>query len=703
MRREIASQMSQTKKSAAPAARAFMEAQAQAEAEEAPELELKTQAVAAPDASYAWEGATDDRSDGYGGGAGFAEVAASLESRDEEGSYSHPAEPMPAPSLAAYPPAPAPMPPGMPPPPPAPARMRSGPAQYVGSAGPPGALAGSLARRPVALQPASKKKAPSLMSLPAYEKTSEELQLEATGAKVVETGFWIWRNVIVPPNVYVVHTRRGRAEPVTTGMGKSFRYNPLTDSYLVVPAAMQTIGIFARCISAEKQGVNVLAYVQWLISDFSLAYKRLDFSNINDPMGIVNTQLKEQAEAAIKDTVSTMSVEQVLKDKAPIIQELTERMKAVAEGRDGDGLGLKIVTVQIKEAMVASSALWDNLQAPFRHEKSRVAKLSEIETDAEIHRRSREAALEREAADAKAASEIAKLRAKVELDNREASLASQVKQQELAQKAEQDEQRYRQETDLQRITLEQALEVERQKSELTRLQAEHTRGAEQARLEAEEEVTRVRAAAARQAEESRLEAEQEVAQLRAAHTRAAEEARLAAENEANAIAQQEKLAIARSAAELAELEAKVRVAEAQRSADATDLRARLLIDRERHQAKLDAERLAETQRIQLVAAATDAELARERGLAEVARHRQETANAKSPAAVQGELVRMLPEIAQHMPDIQEYKYLGLGGADDQGAFDALPAFMAKALGVASAFGWKLPQPGDAPPPAPPGV
>src|SRR5262245_38781424 len=29
------------------------------------------------------------------------------------------------------------------------------------------------------------------------------------------TGFWRWKTVIVPPNVYVVHTRRGHAEPVT--------------------------------------------------------------------------------------------------------------------------------------------------------------------------------------------------------------------------------------------------------------------------------------------------------------------------------------------------------------------------------------------------------------------------------------------------------------------------------------------------------
>src|SRR5512145_1860097 len=41
-------------------------------------------------------------------------------------------------------------------------------------------------------------------------KTSEELQLEKEPIRVRETGIWPFKRVIVPPNVYVVHTRIGR-------------------------------------------------------------------------------------------------------------------------------------------------------------------------------------------------------------------------------------------------------------------------------------------------------------------------------------------------------------------------------------------------------------------------------------------------------------------------------------------------------------
>ena len=96
------------------------------------------------------------------------------------------------------------------------------------------------------------------------------------------TGVGRWKTVVVPPNAFVVHTRRGRSEPLHVGLGVSFRFNQATDSYLVVPGAMQTILISAYCICRELQGVLVQAYVQWIIHDFAVAYRRLSVS-LSDP------------------------------------------------------------------------------------------------------------------------------------------------------------------------------------------------------------------------------------------------------------------------------------------------------------------------------------------------------------------------------------------------------------------------------------
>lgn len=193
------------------------------------------------------------------------------------------------------------------------------------------------------------------------------------------TGFWRFQNVIVPPNMYVVHTRRGVREPVNIGLGISFRYDPIRDSFLVVPSAMQTIVVNANGICKERQGIVVQSYVQWIIDDFGTAYQKLDFSDPLDPMSVVNIQLREQAEAVIKDMVSTMSIDTILSDKSPIIKGLTARLSELA-----DGLGLKIMTVQIKEAVVSSTTLWDNLQKPFRSERAKEARLAEIKNQEEV-------------------------------------------------------------------------------------------------------------------------------------------------------------------------------------------------------------------------------------------------------------------------------------------------------------------------------
>ncbi|QVI19723.1 hypothetical protein KHQ06_25665 [Nocardia tengchongensis] len=133
--------------------------------------------------------------------------------------------------------------------------------------------------------------------------------------EVRTSGWWRWQTVLVPPNAFVVHTRRGAPEPLHIGLGVSFRFDPTTDSFLVVPGAIQTILINAYCICSELQGVLVQGYVQWIIDDFATAYRKLDFSDPEDPMRLVNVQLREQAEAAIKDKVSTMAVRDVLSDK----------------------------------------------------------------------------------------------------------------------------------------------------------------------------------------------------------------------------------------------------------------------------------------------------------------------------------------------------------------------------------------------------
>jgi flotillin len=286
------------------------------------------------------------------------------------------------------------------------------------------------------------------------------------------TGFWRWKTVVVPPNAYVVHTRRGHTQPLHIGLGVSFRFNPATDSFLVVPGAMQTILINAHCICRELQGLLVQGYVQWIIEDFATAYKKLDFTDAEEPMRVVNVQLREQAEAAIKDKVATMSIDAVLSDKQPIIEELTARLRHVAEGLGGGdkGLGLRIVTVQVKEAVVSSGRLWESLQKPFRAERERVARLATLETEEAIAHREQEVEQARERMRLESEGELAMLRARKEAEAYDREQAERMRRQ---QREEDDARKLaldHQQTALQNAELEKArLAVE---AELAKLKQE---------------------------------------------------------------------------------------------------------------------------------------------------------------------------------------------------------------------------------------
>lgn len=303
----------------------------------------------------------------------------------------------------------------------------------------------------------------------------------AASVEVRITGFWRWKTVVVPPNAHVVHTRRGRIEPVHIGLGVSFRFDPATDSFLVVPGTMQTIMINAYCICRELQGLLVQGYVQWIVADFATAYKKLDFSDVEDPMRVVNVQLREQAEAAIKDKVATMGIDEVLSDKQPIIEELTARLRAVAEGAgdSAQGLGLRIVTVQIKEAVVSSKRVWENLQKPFRAERARVARLAELATEAVIDARERATEQERETASLESEALLAALRSRKEAE------AFDREQQEAVRRTEGEKERVTREAEVARIRALESVAQRRAELEATLAARDLERAAENRQAEAD--------------------------------------------------------------------------------------------------------------------------------------------------------------------------------------------------------------------------
>ncbi len=497
-------------------------------------------------------------------------------------------------------------------------------------------------------------------------KTSEEMQLEKEPLKVRITGKWFWQRVIVPPNAYVVHTRIKKKQPVTIGLGISFRYKPKTDAFLIVPAAMQTIGVVANSISKEKQGINVLAYVQWQIDDFAVAYKKLDFSDSRDPLGIVNAQLREQAEAAIKDKIATMSVEDVLTDKAPVIEELTSRLKKVAEGQENgkgtmirEGLGIKITTVQIREAFVSSTSLWEDLQSPFRYEQKQKSSISYLQMQKEIKSKELETIRENETKQAETNLEIEQIK--------------QTKQTEIIElKMNEEAARYKkeQETIQEKFTLEETT-VLNQKEMQNRIKSK----------------------------ESQLLLQQELEKMQQADKKAEEEAKISLETQKREIQFKINQQIFKKNEEnkLEELLHKIHLKQIELNKVISNKESDLNLLVQKHsdqlkkvqlEANMNREKELEKSKLKMDEERNKAFIENEQQLVKIERIRQEIDNLINTNVVLSQLVAELPEIASKMPEIKELKVLQMGEKD--ASTGNLASFLTKILSLSDSLGKKLP-------------
>ncbi len=514
-----------------------------------------------------------------------------------------------------------------------------------------------MSHRAKAAPSADSYSAGSTASLVSDLMSSEELQLLKEPIQVREVGLWPFKRIIVPPNVYVVHTRLGRKEPVTIGMGCSFPYDPYRDAYLVVPAAMQTIGIVANSISSEKQGINVLAYVQWQIQDFSVAYRKLDFSDSRDPLGIVNAQLREQAEAAIKDKIATMTIDEVLTDKQPIIEELTARLKAVAEGRgggtSGEGLGIKIVTVQLKEAYVSSLKLWEHLQAPFRHKQEKIARISHLGAQEEVRTKELENRRLAETSEAETMVQIERIKQNTQTEALETRLTQEKTRFTFEQELERERIQLVEETTVSRKESERRLQMEAAKLEQERkLLVLHQLG--------EEAVKRTSLDCEVGVRQKQLQTEQSLKEL-------SEETRLAeSQLESDRRRIKRETQVKQEAAELALL---VQAQEAK------------LLQRQLETTLANAQ-LEQTSRLEFEEATAKVRQNLAEKEIDLARLRQEVENLIDQNGLAIRMIAKLPELAAQMPDIHELKVLQMGSSD----YNSLEAFLARFVAIGESLG-----------------
>lgn len=185
-----------------------------------------------------------------------------------------------------------------------------------------------------------------------------------------------YRFVTVSPSDYAIVFKKG--EIVKEGRGFRFFCTPRIQ-YVIIPGNVKNITFVADQISRENQGVEVSGFAIWKVGEPKKIYQHFDFMQEEDTLEQVSVFLQDVVESAIRHMVANMTIEEVLRKRGTIIQQLKRELEYVCEQ-----WGIVVETIEIKNVRILSKTLFDNMQAQFRNSVRLEAERNTIETEKQI-------------------------------------------------------------------------------------------------------------------------------------------------------------------------------------------------------------------------------------------------------------------------------------------------------------------------------
>ncbi|MHA1213706.1 MAG: SPFH domain-containing protein [Candidatus Hodarchaeales archaeon] len=195
--------------------------------------------------------------------------------------------------------------------------------------------------------------------------------------------FYVSRYRKYKTNEYVIHFRRGKVKRAGTG-GTVFLW-PIFDEVIVIPTTVQQTLLEARekVISYEYQDIAVTAFVYWRVTNPEVSFSKVSWNPSRTDY--VEKAIKNATEAIIRTTCANMQIEQIIRNRAEIIKNVTSELHHLA----GDW-GITVESVEIRDVEVLDERLKDNLEAVKKIEEAQTAQLRQAEMEERVQLRNLE-------------------------------------------------------------------------------------------------------------------------------------------------------------------------------------------------------------------------------------------------------------------------------------------------------------------------
>ncbi|MFX0085677.1 MAG: SPFH domain-containing protein [Candidatus Hodarchaeota archaeon] len=186
--------------------------------------------------------------------------------------------------------------------------------------------------------------------------------------------FYVSRYRKYKTNEYVIHFRRGKIK--RAGTGGTVVLWPVFDEVVVIPTTVQQTLLEARekVVSYEYQDVALTAFVYWRVTNPEVSFSKVSWNpNRTD---YVEKAIKNATEAIIRTTCANMAIEQIIRNRAEIIKNVTTELHHLA----GDW-GVTIESIEIRDVEVLDARLKDNLEAVKKIQEAQNAQLRQAEME----------------------------------------------------------------------------------------------------------------------------------------------------------------------------------------------------------------------------------------------------------------------------------------------------------------------------------
>ncbi|HEY3997942.1 MAG TPA: SPFH domain-containing protein [Candidatus Xenobia bacterium] len=210
----------------------------------------------------------------------------------------------------------------------------------------------------------------------------------------------------VNPSEWVVRMGWG-GRFLGTAQGAAFWLWPW-ESYLRFPSTIQWMLFSASQITLENQGVDVKGAFSWRVVDPIKAYQNLNMApmtpaEVKELMGsrsstaeacavdhgpLMRTTLliRQLAESVTRNAIANMTLEQALRDRRAIVERLTNEIDSVI-----GPWGVAMTSIEIVDVFISSKDTFANMQARYREDMRRQARVVQIAADEEVSRTELEA------------------------------------------------------------------------------------------------------------------------------------------------------------------------------------------------------------------------------------------------------------------------------------------------------------------------